>query len=119
MLKIDRAPATSGISAEAALIGVEEARSRTTGLATMRDAIARLGERAQLVADLMVEQGMSQPDDAGHLDVSRTRVSQLVRELKTAVFKAMEQPWFNTSDVLGSGVKEPVGGAGHQHKKGR
>lgn len=82
-------------------------------------AIAQLGDRHQLVAELMVEQGMSQADVARYLNLSRARVSQLFREVKTAVIEAVEQSRLNTPAVLGSGVRGPADEAGSQPKKGR
>lgn len=119
MLEIDSDPTTSGHTPEDALIAAEESRNRAADLAAMWAAIAQLGDRHQLVAELMVEQGMSQADVARYLDLSRARVSQLFREVKTAVIEAVEQSRLNTPAVLGSGVRGPADGAGSQPKKGR
>ncbi|WOH93769.1 sigma factor-like helix-turn-helix DNA-binding protein [Corynebacterium urealyticum] len=108
MLEIDRAPATSELTPEDALIAAEEARSHAADLLAMRGAIAQLNDRHRLVTDLMIQQGMSQADVARHLGVTRARVSQLFREVKTAVIEAVEESRLNSRTRLGSGVKGPA-----------
>lgn len=119
MLEIDRDPTSSGLTPEDDLIAAEETHSHAADLAAMRAAIAQLGDRHQLVAELMVEQGMSQAEVARHLDLSRARVSQLFREVKTTVIEVVKQSRLNTSAGLGSGVRGPANGAGPQPEKGR
>ncbi|PKY70136.1 RNA polymerase subunit sigma-70 [Brevibacterium ravenspurgense] len=119
MLEIDRDPATSELTPEDALIAAEEARSHATDLLAMRAAIAQLSDRQRLVTDLMIQQGMSQADVARHLGVTRARVSQLFREVKTAVIEAVEESRLNSRTRLGSGVKGPAEGAGPQPKESR
>lgn len=119
MLEIDRDPATSELTPEDALIAAEEARSHAADLVVMRDAIAQLSDRHRLVTDLMIQQGMSQADVARHLGVTRARVSQLFREVKTAVTEAVEESRLNSRTRLGSGVKGPAEGAGPQPKESR
>lgn len=119
MLEIDRDPATSELTPEDALIAAEEARSHAADLVAMRDAIAQLSDRHRLVTDLMIQQGMSQADVARHLGVTRARVSQLFREVKTAVTEAVEESRLNSRTRLGSGVKGPAEGAGPQPKESR
>lgn len=119
MLEIDRDPATSELTPEDALIAAEEARSHVADLLAMRAAIAQLSDRHRLVTDLMIQQGMSQADVARHLGVTRARVSQLFREVKTAVIEAVEESRLNSRTRLGSGVKGPAEGAGPQPKESR
>ena len=119
MLEIDRDPTTSGLTPEDALIAAEEARSHAADLAAMRAAIAQLSERHRLFPDLMIQQGMSQADVARHLGVTRARVSQLFREVKTVVIDAVEESRLNSRARLGSGVKGPAAGAGPQPKESR
>lgn len=119
MLEIDRDPATSELTPEDALIAAEEARSHATDLLAMRAAIAQLSDRQRLVTDLMIQQGMSQADVARHLGVTRARVSQLFREVKTAVIEAVEESRLNSRARFGSGVKGPAEGAGPQPKESR
>ena len=119
MLEIDRDPATSELTPEDALIAAEEARSHAADLLAMRAAIAQLSDRHRLVTDLMIQQGMSQADVARHLGVTRARVSQLFREVKTAVTEAVEESRLNSRTRLGSGVKGPAEGAGPQPKESR
>lgn len=119
MLEIDRDPTTSEFTPEDALIAAEEARSHAADLLAMRDAIAQLSDRHRLVTDLMIQQGMSQADIARHLGVTRARVSQLFREVKTAVIEAVEKSRLNSRSRLGSGVKGPAEGAGPQPKESR
>ncbi|CAM4365344.1 MULTISPECIES: sigma factor-like helix-turn-helix DNA-binding protein [Corynebacterium] len=119
MLEIDRDPATSALTPEDALIAAEEAHSHAADLLTMRAAIAQLSERHRLITDLMIQQGMSQADVARHLGVTRARVSQLFREVKTAVIEAVEESRLNSRTWLGSGVKGPAKGAGPQPKESR
>ena len=85
MLEIDRDPVTSEVTPEDALIASEEARSHAADLLAMHAAIAQLSDRHRLVTDLRIQQGMSQADVARHLGVTRARVSQLFREVKTAL----------------------------------
>lgn len=119
MLEIDCDPATSELTPEDALIAAEEARSHATDLLAMRAAIAQLSDRHRLVTDLMIQQGMSQADVARHMGVTRARVSQLFREVKTAVIEAVEESRLNSRSRLGSGVKGPAEGAGPQPKESR
>lgn len=91
LLEIDRDPTTSELTPEDALITAEEARSHAADLLAMRAAIAQLSDRHRLVTDLMIQQGMSQANVARHLGVTRARVSQLFREVKTAVIEAVEE----------------------------
>nr|WP_275432832.1 sigma factor-like helix-turn-helix DNA-binding protein [Corynebacterium hadale] len=119
MLEIDRDPATTELTPEDALIAAEEARSHAADLLTVRDAIAQLSGRHRLVTDLMIQQGMSQADVARHLGVTRARVSQLFREVKTAVIEAIAESRLNSRTRLGSGVKGPAEGAGPQPKESR
>lgn len=119
MIEEDREPADFEATPENTVIAAEEARSRAADLAAMWAAIAQLGDRHQLVAELMVEQDMTQADVARHLGLSRARVSQLFREVRTAVIEAVEQSRLNTSAGLGSGVRGPADGAGPQPEKGR
>lgn len=119
LLEIDRDPATSELTPEDALSAAEEARSHAADLLAMRSAIAQLSDRHRLVTDLMIQQGMSQADVARHLGVTRARVSQLFREVKTAVIEAVEESRLNSRTRLGSGVKGPAEGAGPQPKESR
>lgn len=119
MLEIDRDPATSELTPEDALISAEEAHSHAADLLAMRTAIARLSDRHRLVTDLMIQQGMSQADVARHLGVTRARVSQLFREVKTAVIEAVEESRLNSRTRLGSEVKGPAEGASPQPKESR
>lgn len=119
MLEIDRDPTTSGLTPEEAVVSAEEGRSRAADLASMWAAIATLSDRHQILVGLMTEQGMGQADVARHLGVSRARVSQLFREVKTAVIEEVELSRLNTSAGLGSGVRGPADGAGSQPEKGR
>lgn len=119
MLEIDRDPTTPGLTLEDALIAAEEARSHAADLVAMRAAIAQLSDRRRLVADLMIQQGMSQADVARHLGVKQARVSQLFREVKAAVIDAVEESRLNSRAWLGSGVKGPAEGADPQPKESR
>ena len=110
---------TPGLTPEDALIAAEEARSHAADLVAMRSAIAQLSDRHRLVADLMIQQGMSQADVARHLGVTRARVSQLFREVKAAVIDAVEESRLNSRAWLGSGVKGPAECAGPQPKESR
>ena len=105
MLEIDRDPATSELTPEDVVIAAEEAQTHASDLAVMREAVAQLGDRHQLIVDLMIDQEMSQADIARHLGVSRARVSQLFREVKTAVIDAVRQARLNSCGSVGSGVK--------------
>ena len=105
MLEIDRDPTASERTPEDAVIAAEEAQTHASDLAVMREAVAQLGDRHQLIADLMIDQEMSQAEIARHLGVSRARVSQLFREVKTAVIDAVRQARLNSCGSVGSGVK--------------
>lgn len=115
----DREPADFEATPENTVIAAEEARSHAADPVAMWAAIATLSDRHQMLVELMIEQGMSQADVARHLGVSRARVSQLFRELKTAVIEAVELSRLNTSAGVGSGVRGPANGAGPQSEKGR
>ena len=104
MLEIDRDPTTSERTPEDAVIAAEEAQTHASDLAVMREAVAQLGDRHQLIADLMIDQEMSQAEIARHLGVSRARVSQLFREVKTAVIDAVRQARLNSWGSVGSVV---------------
>ena len=119
LLEIDRDPTTSELTPEDALIAAEEARSHAADLLAMRAAIAQLSDRHRLFTDLMIQQGMSQANVARHLGVTRARVSQLFREVKTAVIEAVEESRLNSRTRLGSGVKGPAEGVGPQPKESR
>lgn len=105
MLEIDRDPTASERTPEDAVIADEEAQTHASDLAVMREAVARLSDRHQMIVDLMIDQEMSQAEIARHLGVSRARVSQLFREVKTAVIDAVRQSRLNSGGSVGSGVK--------------
>lgn len=105
MIEEDREPADFEATPENTVIAAEETRSRAADLAAMWSAIAALSDRHQMVVDLKINQEMSQAEIARHLGVTRARVSQLFREVKTAVIDAVRQARLNSSGSVGSGVK--------------
>lgn len=105
MLEIDRDPTASDRTPEDAVIANEEAQERASDLAAMRSAVAQLSDKHQLIVNLMIDQEMSQAEIARHLGVTRARVSQLFREVKTAVIDAVRQAGLNSGGSVGSGVK--------------
>lgn len=119
MVEIDHDPGSPSPSPEQELITAEADRLHDNDLEAMRGAIKTLEGKHRQVIDLMVTEESTQAEIARRLGLTRERVSQLCSEAKAVLREAVGQSRFNTSPVVGSGVKGMADGANPTDMEGR
>ena len=118
MIEEGRDPADSAPTPEDVLIQEGEQTQREADIAALHAAIEQLPPKAREVIDLLLAD-MSQADIARHLNVSRSRVSQLFSKARESLRTAIEEARVNTSSRVGSGVKGSANRADSTTTKGR
>lgn len=118
MLEEGRDPGDTSTIPEYVLIQEEKQSQLDADLVALCTAIEQLPPKSREVIDLLLAD-MSQADIARHLNVSRSRVSQLFSKARKSLCTAVEDARVNTSSRVGSGVKGSANGVDPTTTKGR